>query len=62
MMTKIRAAFGVDVPLSLLFESPSVAGMAEGLAILESEEETPSQLLLKARLVLVEEGRESPKL
>ena len=37
MMAKIRAAFNVDVPLSLLFDSPSVAGMSEGLTLLQAK-------------------------
>ena len=38
MMTKIREAFNVDVPLSLLFESPSVEGLGAAIEALATSD------------------------
>ena len=37
MMSKIRATFKIDVPLILFFEHPSVASLAEGIELLQTQ-------------------------
>jgi len=41
VMARIRRAFGIDLPLRALFESPTVAGLAERAAAARKAESTP---------------------
>jgi acyl transferase domain-containing protein/acyl carrier protein len=52
LITQVRNIFGVDLPVTVLFESPTIAELAKAITEAQGEEESPEDL--EALLAMVE--------